>query len=52
MALPINLEPTGLVSRFITAAIQNFVNTCNVVVCCYVGDNKLKVNGKKALIGA
>lgn len=33
-------------------AIRNFVNTCGVVICCYLGDDKLMVNGQNALIDA
>ncbi|KAJ5453561.1 uncharacterized protein N7458_004517 [Penicillium daleae] len=33
-------------------AIREFVNTCDVVVCCYLGDDKLMVDGQKALIDA
>jgi hypothetical protein len=33
-------------------AIRNFVNSCDVVVCCYLGDDKLMVDGQKALIDA
>lgn len=33
-------------------AIRNFVDTCDVVVCCYLGDDKLMVDCQKALIDA
>ncbi|KAI1451313.1 nmrA-like family protein [Annulohypoxylon moriforme] len=33
-------------------AIQTFVTGCDVVVCCYLGDPKLMVEGQKLLIDA
>ncbi|KAI0888438.1 nmrA-like family protein [Annulohypoxylon maeteangense] len=33
-------------------AIQSFVTGCDVVVCCYLGDPKLMVEGQKLLIDA
>ncbi|RVD84145.1 uncharacterized protein DFL_005910 [Arthrobotrys flagrans] len=35
---------------FDTAAINTFVSGCDVVVCCYLGDGKLMVDGQKLLI--
>lgn len=32
--------------------LQTFVRGCDVVVCCYLGDNNLMVEGQKALIDA
>jgi putative NADH-flavin reductase len=32
-------------------SMSNFVNSCDVVLCCYLGDDKLMVDGQKALIG-
>lgn len=37
---------------FDTSAIRPFVSGCDVVVCCYLGDNKLMVDGQKLLIDA
>ncbi|KAI0846395.1 nmrA-like family protein [Daldinia vernicosa] len=37
---------------FDTSAIRSFVAGCDVVVCCYLGDDKLMVDGQKALIDA
>ncbi|KAI1472667.1 nmrA-like family protein [Daldinia caldariorum] len=37
---------------FDTSAIRSFVAACDVVVCCYLGDGKLMVDGQKALIDA
>ncbi|KAK6363484.1 hypothetical protein TWF730_000916 [Orbilia blumenaviensis] len=37
---------------FDTTAITSFVSGCDVVVCCYLGDDKLMVNGQKLLIDA
>ncbi|KAI1656400.1 nmrA-like family protein [Daldinia decipiens] len=37
---------------FDTSAIRSFVAGCDVVVCCYLGDGKLMVDGQKALIDA
>lgn len=34
------------------AAVQNFVQGCSVVICCYVGDNKLMVEAQRTLIDA
>ncbi|KAJ5900542.1 uncharacterized protein N7473_004612 [Penicillium subrubescens] len=31
-------------------SMSNFVNSCDVVLCCYLGDDKLMVDGQKALI--
>lgn len=33
-------------------AIRSFVAGCDVIVCCYLGDDKLMVEGQKALIDA
>ncbi|PYH85822.1 NmrA-like family protein [Aspergillus uvarum CBS 121591] len=33
-------------------AIRSFAEGCNVIVCCYLGDDKLMVEGQKALIDA
>lgn len=33
-------------------AVRNFVQACSVVICCYVGDNKLMVDGQRQLIDA
>ncbi|KAJ4299352.1 hypothetical protein N0V90_004597 [Kalmusia sp. IMI 367209] len=37
---------------FDTSAIRSFVAGCDVVVCCYLGDDKLMVDGQKLLIDA
>ncbi|OTB12158.1 hypothetical protein K445DRAFT_306323 [Daldinia sp. EC12] len=37
---------------FDTSAIRSFVAGCDVVVCCYLGDDKVMVDGQKALIDA
>lgn len=37
---------------FDTSAIRSFVTGCDVVVCCYLGDDELMVNGQKLLIDA
>lgn len=37
---------------FNTSAIRSFVAGCDVVVCCYLGDDKLMVDGQKHLIDA
>ncbi|KAI8965324.1 nmrA-like family protein [Daldinia sp. FL1419] len=37
---------------FDTTAIRSFAAGCDVVVCCYLGDPKLMVDGQKALIDA
>ncbi|KAI1387925.1 nmrA-like family protein [Hypoxylon trugodes] len=37
---------------FDTSAIRSFVSGCDVVVCCYLGDAKLMVNGQTTLIDA
>ncbi|KAK6531189.1 hypothetical protein TWF281_008014 [Arthrobotrys megalospora] len=37
---------------FDTSAIATFVSGCDVVVCCYLGDDKLMVDGQKLLIDA
>ncbi|KAI0176529.1 nmrA-like family protein [Hypoxylon sp. FL1284] len=37
---------------FDTAAIRSFVSGCDVVVCCYLGDNNLMLEGQKLLIDA
>ncbi|CAG8218417.1 unnamed protein product [Penicillium salamii] len=31
-------------------SIRTFANSCDVIVCCYLGDDKLMVDGQKALI--
>lgn len=33
-------------------AIRTFTKTCNVIVCCYLGDDNLMVDGQKMLIDA
>ncbi|KAE8155072.1 nmrA-like family protein [Aspergillus avenaceus] len=33
-------------------AVRSFVQGCDVVVCCYLGDDKLMVDGQKTLIDA
>ncbi|OOF93251.1 hypothetical protein ASPCADRAFT_508996 [Aspergillus carbonarius ITEM 5010] len=33
-------------------AVRSFVQGCDVVVCCYLGDDKLMVDGQKLLIDA
>ncbi|KAL4886413.1 NmrA-like family protein [Aspergillus karnatakaensis] len=33
-------------------AIHAFTQSCNVVICCYLGDDKLMVDGQKLLIDA
>lgn len=35
---------------FDSDALDRFVETCDVVICCYLGDDKLMVDGQKALI--
>ncbi|PLB54792.1 NAD(P)-binding protein [Aspergillus steynii IBT 23096] len=37
---------------FDTAAVATFVQDCDVVVCCYLGDDKLMIDGQKLLIDA
>ncbi|KAI1410482.1 nmrA-like family protein [Hypoxylon sp. FL1857] len=37
---------------FDMSAIHSFVSGCDVVVCCYLGDNKLMLDGQKLLIDA
>lgn len=37
---------------FDNAAVLSFVAGCDVVVCCYLGDDKLMVDGQKLLIDA
>ncbi|KAL2802584.1 nmrA-like family protein [Aspergillus granulosus] len=39
-------------TAFDTDAIATFVQDCDVVVCCYLGDDKLMVDGQKLLIDA
>ncbi|KAL4744759.1 hypothetical protein BDW72DRAFT_208760 [Aspergillus terricola var. indicus] len=39
-------------SAFDHEALASFVQDCDVGVCCYLGDNKLMVEGQKALIDA
>ncbi|CAG7933954.1 unnamed protein product [Penicillium olsonii] len=33
-------------------SIRRFASSCDVIVCCYLGDDKLMVDGQKALIDA
>ncbi|CAG8020854.1 unnamed protein product [Penicillium olsonii] len=33
-------------------SIRTFASSCDVIVCCYLGDDKLMVDGQKALIDA
>ncbi|KAL0942976.1 NmrA-like family protein [Colletotrichum truncatum] len=33
-------------------SIRHFVKGCNVVICCYLGDNKLMTEGQKLLVDA
>ncbi|KAL4821423.1 NAD(P)-binding protein [Aspergillus spinulosporus] len=33
-------------------ALRTFVNGCDVVICCYLGDNSLMVDGQRALVDA
>ncbi|KAB8200611.1 NmrA-like family protein [Aspergillus parasiticus] len=33
-------------------AIRTFVQGCSVLICCYLGDNKLMIDGQKVLIDA
>lgn len=37
---------------FDSDAIRSFVHGCDVVICCYLGDDKLMVDGQKLLIEA
>lgn len=37
---------------FDTSAIRSFVAGCDVVVCCYLGDDKVMTDGQKLLIDA
>ncbi|KAI9929716.1 hypothetical protein ASPWEDRAFT_41070 [Aspergillus wentii DTO 134E9] len=37
---------------FDTESIHSFVQGCDVVVCCYLGDDRLMVDGQKMLIDA
>ncbi|KAI1374412.1 nmrA-like family protein [Hypoxylon crocopeplum] len=37
---------------FDAPAIRSFAAGCDVVVCCYLGDNKLMIDGQKLLIDA
>lgn len=37
---------------FDTSAVHSFVHGCDVVVCCYLGDDKLMLEGQKLLIDA
>ncbi|KAL4765778.1 NmrA-like family protein [Aspergillus foveolatus] len=39
-------------SAFDHEALASFVQGCDVVVCCYLGDDKLMIEGQKALIDA
>lgn len=46
------LSPWRAARRWKDDAIRNFSNTCDAVVFCYLGDDKLMVDGQKALIDA
>jgi hypothetical protein len=35
---------------FDTDSVHTFANTCDVIVCCYIGDDKLMVDGQKVRI--
>ncbi|RAL14765.1 NmrA-like family protein [Aspergillus homomorphus CBS 101889] len=37
---------------FDKAAVRSFAEGCDVIVCCYLGDDKLMVEGQKVLIDA
>lgn len=37
---------------FDRAAVRSFIRGCDVVVCCYLGDDKRMVDGQKELIDA
>ncbi|KAI1141694.1 nmrA-like family protein [Hypoxylon sp. FL0543] len=37
---------------FDAPAVRSFVSGCDVVVCCYLGDNKLMIDGQKLLVDA
>lgn len=37
---------------FDTAALHALVRTCDVVVCCYLGDDRVMTEGQKALVDA
>ena len=34
------------------ASLRSFVQSCDVVICCYLGDNSLMIYGQKALVDA
>ena len=34
------------------ASLRSFVRSCDVVICCYLGDNSLMIDGQKALVDA
>lgn len=53
--VPANISSSGQVElfkgdAFDTVAIQNFAQGCDVLICCYLGDDKLMIDGQKILI--
>ena len=34
------------------ASLRSFVQSCDVVICCYLGDNSLMIGGQKVLVDA